>query len=100
MKLIWNTKKMPQAKECWIKDNNSVMLNAYRFFRRYTFISQSPHVDGEGDVFSHDQAVGDGDAGEDHVDGVLHVPVGEHQDVGQVEDDSEDTDHHGQPAVD
>ena len=26
--------------------------------------------------------------------------MGEHQDVGQVEESSKDTDHHGQPAVD
>ena len=57
-------------------------------------------MDGEGDVLGHDETVGDGDAGEDHVDGVPHVPVGEHQDVGQVEESSKDTDHHGQPAVD
>ena len=57
-------------------------------------------MDGEGDVLEHDETVGDGDAGEDHVDGVPHVPVGEHQDVGEVEQGAENANQHGQPAVD
>ena len=57
-------------------------------------------MDGEGDVLQHDETVGDSDAGEDHVDRALHVLVAEHQDVGQVEESSKDTNHHGQPAVD
>ena len=42
-------------------------------------------MDDKRDVFDHNKAVGDSNASEDHVDGVPHVLVGEHQDVGQVE---------------
>ena len=63
-------------------------------------IIQAPHVDNEGDVFNHNKAVSDSDAREDHVDGVPHVPVGEHQDVGEVEQGAQNANQHGQPAVD
>ncbi len=56
-------------------------------------------MDCERYVLEHDQAVGHGDAGEDHVDGVAHVSVGQHQDVGQVEEGPQHADHHRQVAV-
>ena len=43
------------------------------------------HVGGERNVLEVIEKVCHGHAGEDHVDGVPHVLVGEHQDVGQVE---------------
>ena len=61
---------------------------------------QEIHVGGEWDVFKVVQKVSDSDAGEDHVDGVPHVPVGEHQDVGEVEQGAQNANQHGQPAVD
>ena len=39
-------------------------------------------------------------SGENHVDGAPHVPVGEHQDVGEVEEGAQHTHQHRQPAVD
>ena len=54
----------------------------------------------EWDVFKVVQKVSDSDAGEDHVDGVPHVPVGEHQDVGEVEQGAENANQHGKPEVD
>ena len=58
------------------------------------------HVNSKGDVFKVIEEVSDSDAGEDHVDGVPHVPVGEHQDVGEVEQGAENANQHGQPEVD
>ena len=52
------------------------------------------HVNSKGDVFKVIEEVSDSDAGEDHVDGVPHVPVGEHQDVGKVEQGAQHTHHH------
>ena len=60
---------------------------------------QQVHVDGEGDVLEVVEAVGHSDAGEDHVDGVAHVPVGEHKDVGQVEEGPQHAHHHRQVPV-
>ena len=57
-------------------------------------------MNSKGDVFKVIEEVCDSDAGEDHVDGVPHVPVGEHQDVGEVEQGAENAHQHGQPAVD
>ena len=54
----------------------------------------------ERDVFNHNEAVCDRHASEDHVDGVPHVLVGEHQDVGNVEQGAQHAHQHGQPAVD
>ena len=45
------------------------------------------HVDGEGDVLHHDQAVSHSNASQDKVDRVgPHVLVGQHQHVHHVED--------------
>ena len=74
-------------------------MPSYRLFIGDLFISQAPHVHNEGDVFYHNEAVCDSDAGEDHVDGVPHVLVGEHQDVGKVEQGAQYTHQHRQPAV-
>ena len=60
---------------------------------------QQVHVDGEGDVLEHDEAVGHSDAGQDHVDRVAHVPVGQHHHVGHVEEGPEHAHPHGQVAV-
>ena len=50
----------------------------------------------EGDVLQHIQTVGDGDTGEDHVDGVVpHVGVGQHQDVQEVEETAKQADVQG-----
>ena len=57
-------------------------------------------MDDKGDVFNHDEAVCNSDAGEDHVDGVPHVPVGEHQDVGKVEQGAQHAHQHRQPPMD
>ena len=58
-------------------------------------------MDAEGDVLQHIEAVSDGDAGEDHVDGVVpHVDVGQHQDVQEVEKTAEQTDIQGEVAMD
>ena len=57
-------------------------------------------MDDKGDVFNHDEAVCYSDASEDHVDGVPHVPVGEHQDVGKVEQGAQHAHQHCQPAMD
>ena len=73
---------------------------SHRFCLGYVIIIQPPHVDHEGDVFNHNEAICDSDAGEDHVDGVPHVPVGEHQDVGEVEQGAENAHQHGKPEVD
>ena len=74
-------------------------MASHRFCFGDLKIIQAPHVDNKGDVFNHDEAVCNSDAGEDHVDGVPHVPVGEHQDVGKVEQGAQHTHHHCQPAV-
>ena len=74
------------------------------FSHRFSFgdlkIIQAPHVDNEGDVFNHDEAVCYSDASEDHVDGVPHLPVGEHQDVGKVEQGAQHAHQHRKPIVD
>ena len=57
------------------------------------------HVNSKGDVFKVIEEVSDSDAGEDHVDGVPHVPVGEHQDVGKVEQGAQHAHQHCQPAM-
>ena len=57
-------------------------------------------MDDKRDVFDHNKAVGDSNAGQDHVDGVPHVLVGEHQDVGQVEQGAHHAHQHCQPTVD
>ena len=57
-------------------------------------------MNSKGDVFKVIEEVCDSDAGEDHVDGVPHVPVGEHQDVGEVEQGAENAHQHGKPEVD
>ena len=57
-------------------------------------------MDVEGDVLEHVEAVGHGDAGEDHVDGVgPHVLVGQHEDVGCVEQAAQDAHVQGQVSV-
>ena len=55
---------------------------------------------GERNVLEVIEKVCHGHAGEDHVDGVPHVLVGEHQDVGQVEQGANHAHQHSQPAVD
>ena len=57
------------------------------------------HVKSKGDVFEVIEEVSDSNAGEDHVDGVPHVPVGEHQHVGKVEQGAQHAHQHRQPAV-
>ena len=54
----------------------------------------------EWNVFKVIEEVRNGHSSEDHVDGVPHVPVGEHQDVGEVEQGAQDAHQHCQPAVD
>ena len=54
----------------------------------------------EWNIFKVIQEVSDSHSREDHVDGVPHVPVGEHQDVGEVEQGAENAHQHGQPTVD
>ena len=57
-------------------------------------------MDAEWDVLELVQAVCDGDAGEDHVDGVVpHVGVGQHQDVQEVEKTPQKTNVQGKVAV-
>ena len=90
VKLMWNNMKIPQAKDIWQRYCDNFGLNTTnhlsdRFCLVYVLWLQTPHVDDERDVFDHNKAVGDSNASEDHVDGVPHVLVGEHQDVGQVE---------------
>ena len=58
------------------------------------------HVKSKGDVFEVIEEVSDSNAGENHVDGVPHVPVGEHQDVGKVEQGAQHAHQHCQPAMD
>ena len=58
------------------------------------------HVKSKGDVFEVIEEVSDSNAGENHIDGVPHVPVGEHQDVGEVEQGAKNANQHGKPAVD
>ena len=58
------------------------------------------HVNSKRDVFQVVEEVSDSDAGEDHVDGTPHVPVGEHQDVGEVEQGAQHAHQHCQPTVD
>ena len=72
----------------------------YLFFWVSSFNIIYIHVNNEGDVFEVIEEVCDSNAGEDHVDGVPHVPVGEHQDVGKVEQGAQDAHQHCQPAVD
>ena len=55
---------------------------------------------GEWNVFEVIEEVRDGHSREDHVDGVPHVPVGEHQDVGEVEQGAQHAHQHCQPAMD
>ena len=72
----------------------------------YLFLRMSPlnviyvHMNSKGDVFEVVEKVSDSDASEDHVDRVPHVPVGEHQDVGKVEQGAQHAHQHRQPAVD
>ena len=54
----------------------------------------------EWNIFKVIQEVSDSHSREDHVDGVPHVPVGEYQDVGEVEQGAQNANQHGQPAVD
>ena len=103
VKLMWKSMKKPQARDIWAKQvfgNRSQEKFVYRFCLGYVNIIQAPHVDYERDVFNHDEAVCDRHASEDHVDGVPHVLVGEHQDVGNVEQGAQHAHQHGQPAVD
>ena len=53
----------------------------------------------EWNIFKVIQEVSDSHSREDHVDGVPHLPVGEHQDVGKVEQGAQYTHQHRQPAV-
>ena len=55
---------------------------------------------GERNVLEVIEKVCHGHAGEDHVDGVPHVLVGEHQDVGEVEQGAQHAHQHCQPAMD
>lgn len=57
------------------------------------------HVPGERDVLDHDQEVGDGQAGEDGVGRGAHVRSGEDDDVEEVGDGAEETDHQAHVAV-
>ena len=61
---------------------------------------QQVHMGGEWNVFEVIEEVRDGHSREDHVDGVPHVPVGEHQDVGKVEQGAQHAHQHRQPAMD
>ena len=54
----------------------------------------------EWNIFKVIQEVSDSHSREDHVDGVPHVPVGEHQDVGKVEQGAQHAHQHCQPAMD
>ena len=61
---------------------------------------QDVHVDGEGDVLQHEEDVRHRDGEQDQVDGVgAHLPVAQHEDVQQVEEDAEHADHDGEVAV-
>ena len=61
---------------------------------------QQVHVDTEGDVLQHVEAVCYGNAGEDHVDGVVpHVGVGQHHNVQQIEETAQEADIQGEVAV-
>ena len=61
---------------------------------------QQVHMGGEWNIFKVIEEVCDGHSREDHVDGVPHVPVGEHQDVGEVEQGAQHAHQHcHQPAV-
>ena len=54
----------------------------------------------EWNIFKVIQEVSDSHSREDHVDGVPHLPVGEHQDVGKVEQGAQHTHQHRKPIVD
>ena len=54
----------------------------------------------EWNIFKVIQEVSDSHSREDHVYGVPHVPVGEHQDVGKVEQGAQHAHQHCQPAMD
>ena len=89
-------------------------LKSYKFNKKpnvETFINllllvplpmfQEIHVDGEGDVLHHDQAVCHSYPSEDHVDGVLlHVLVGQNQNVCNVEEGPKNAHNHGKLSVD
>ena len=63
-------------------------------------VLQEVHVNTEGNILNHDQAVGNGNPSKNHVDWiVLHVFMCEHQNVGDVEHYSENADRHCQMAV-
>ena len=56
-------------------------------------IIQEVHVDIEGDVLHHDQAVSHSNTSKNNIDGVHpHVLVGQHQHVHHVEDCSQQAD--------
>ena len=76
------------------------MVFAYLLFRTSVFSVKKIHVDGEGNVLKHHKKISDSNASEDHVDGVPHVFVGEHEDVGQVEQGAHHAHQHRQPPVD
>lgn len=57
------------------------------------------HVEGVGDVFHHDEEVGDGEAGEDGVGGAGHLAAGEHRDVDGVGGGADDADDQRDVAV-
>ena len=76
------------------------MVFAYLLFRTSIFSVKKVHVDGEGNVLKHHKKISDSNASEDHIDGVPHVLVGEHQDVGQVEQGAHHAHQHCQPTVD
>ena len=57
-------------------------------------------MNAEGDVLQHVEAVCNGNAGEDHVDGVVpHVVVGQHQNVQQIKETAQQADVQGEVAV-
>ena len=57
-------------------------------------------MDGEGDVLQHEEDVRHRDGEQDQVDGVgAHLPVAQHKDVQQVEEDAEHADHDGEVTV-
>ena len=63
----------------------SLARSLYLFFLVPVPVVQQVHVEGEGDVLDHHQAVRHSNPSQDKVDWIgPHVLVGQHQDVGHI----------------
>ena len=86
--------------EVGVKQEENSPGHGEHLLRVSVLIIHQVHVECEGDVLNRNQAVSYSNAGQDEVDGVgLHVLLGEHHDVEQVEDSPHAAHCHGQDPM-